>query len=150
MNKRSRKFNMLRVVWHSFQLSRLFKSCSWRNPTPSTDSFFRRSTSLRRIYCGFKVWFTIASMGSDWMEGIGLGMSYLSDQRDVVIRWFRFIWFGRWHGICVFKELCISSSKIKTINSILQVYRFKSEVQVSVSSDLHAWLVSWLAGLIGT
>jgi hypothetical protein len=67
------------------------------------------------------------------MEGIGLGMSYLSDQKDIVIQWFRFIWFGRWHGICVFKELCISSLKIKSINSILQVYRFKSEVQVSVS-----------------
>jgi hypothetical protein len=38
-------------------------------------------------------------------------MSYLSDQKDVVIRWFRFIWFGRWHGIYVFKELSIVFNK---------------------------------------
>jgi hypothetical protein len=41
---------------------------------------------------------------------IGLGMSYLSDQKDVVIRWFRFIWYWPMAWNYVFKGLCISSS----------------------------------------
>jgi hypothetical protein len=77
------------------------------------------------VYDSFN-WFGLN--GRNWVRnGLVIG------SEDVVMRWFSFIWFGRWHGICVFKELCISSSRIKSIASILQVCRFKSEVQVSVT-----------------